>query len=73
MLHNAFSELQTQWREIENLVVDSKNIWDMSDPTRIEFDRRYWNDIPNAMYDYLDSLRELADIIQYTVENLPCR
>lgn len=72
MLHSQNDTLQAEWRDIENVVVDSQSNWDQSDPTRAEFDARYWNEIPQAMYDYFDALRELADTIQHVTDNLPC-
>lgn len=73
MLQSQNDALQAEWREIENVIVDSRNTWDQSDPTRAEFEAQYWNDIPQAMYDYFDVLRDLAETIQHVTENLPCK
>lgn len=70
-LHSTLQDLDHEWRQVENVVVDSRDVW--NDSTRTQFEDRDWRDIHFTMTGYLDNLRELADTIQYVTEHLPCR
>ncbi len=69
MLHNEYVSIQNDWRELDTVISDSRELW--NDATRKDFYGQYWGDMVQIVNVYLSCLYELAETIDYVKQNMP--
>lgn len=68
-----YRDLQHTWQDVSRAVEESRDVWTPDDPTRREFEQRYWNEIASSIGHYLDALREMAEAVEGLNRRSPCR